>query len=321
MRNFQTFKDAAALGAAFTQLLHNEKPFGNQNEKFYYHLGKYTYIAELFTNVKLRAKDIPDYVKTLSDTFRKIINSDVRYRQRQDDLPAALGCRAFGVQHLGGGWYSPNIKVASSSAQVLEYICHQWCKRTSQYPHTLQADFDRVSSAKYAMPKTDYSYDYYKGANLSTTRYGHIIKEEYYLSMPYRLQNFAECYGFRCLSFGAACRILLTEQCAFGSLYDNLNQEAAPHKFYINDCFAVQGMRAVQTWGHLNKNGKPFKRNKNAHYIDNDKNDIKIKKTRKFYGTNTDRLAALYYRACKLGLVTFNAYVYGRMKTGNYKYW
>ena len=168
MRNLQTFQDALNFGATFTQLLRNEKPFGHQQEKFYFHLGKYTYIAELFTNVKLRAKDIPTTIQTLSDTFRKIINSDVRYRQRQDDLPAAIGCRAFGVQNLGGGWYSPNIKVATSNAQVLEYICRQWCKRTQQYPHTLTAEFDRVSSAKYAMPKNDYTTDYNHTSNLHT---------------------------------------------------------------------------------------------------------------------------------------------------------
>lgn len=130
------------IRAIFTQLLRTEKPFGNQFAKFSYHLTKYQYIAELFTNVKLRADQIPAYIRHLSDTMRRIINCDVRYRQRMDDLPCAVGCRAFGVAPLGGGWYSPNIKVACSNARVLEYICRQWCKRTTQYPHTLDIIFD-----------------------------------------------------------------------------------------------------------------------------------------------------------------------------------
>ena len=142
-----TFNDASNFGATFTQLFRNEKPFGHQGGKFFYHLSKYFYLAELFTNVKLRAEQIPAYIQTLSDTFRKIINADVRYRQRQDDLPCAVGCRAFGVAPLGGGWYSPNIKVACNNAQVLEYICRQWCKRTNQYPHTISVQFDKVSNA------------------------------------------------------------------------------------------------------------------------------------------------------------------------------
>ena len=99
-----TFEIAPNFGATFTQLLRNDKPFGQQFSKFSYHFSKYNYLAELFTNVKLRANQIPDFVRGLSDTFRKIINSDVRYRQRQDDLPCAVGCRAFGVTPLGGGW-------------------------------------------------------------------------------------------------------------------------------------------------------------------------------------------------------------------------
>ena len=288
----------------FTQLLRIENGFGNQNEKFSYHLAKYSFIAELFTNVKLREKQIPDYIKLLSSTFRKIINADVRYKQRMDDLPCAVGCRAFGVAPLGGGWYSPNIKVACSSAKVLEYICRQWCKRSSQYPHTLVVQFDNCSNANRAMPSQPDKYSrFYEGSNRHIRREGCILTEEYYLSMPFRLELYTMYKGFMALQFGSACRIIKTDYCHF----DNLNNMAVNIKqspFIINDCFEVNGTRAVQPWGHYG-NKKTLVNNLPS-----------LQKTRKFYGGNTDKMASLYYRACRAGFVTFNAYVYGRMKAG-----
>lgn len=296
--------DPSNFGATFTQLLRNEKPFGHQFAKFSYHLGGYNFIAELFTNVKLRAEQIPPFVRGLSDTFRKIINADVRYRQRQDDLPCAVGCRAFGVQPLGGGWYSPNIKVATNSAQVLEYICRQWCKRTNQYPHNLVVEFDKVCNATKALPKMPDKYAYYwDSPNRHIRRDAHYILEEYYFSMPFRLEHYAVKKGFMALQFGSACRILQTSLCHFDNLNNiGLNINNAP--YIINDFFEVQGLRAVQSWGHLNK---PKEERKAV---------PDIKKVRKFYGGNSDKKASLYYRACKLGYCTFNAYVYGRLKAG-----
>lgn len=287
------------IRAIFTQLLRTEKPFGNQFAKFSYHLTKYQYIAELFTNVKLRADQIPAYIRHLSDTMRRIINCDVRYRQRMDDLPCAVGCRAFGVAPLGGGWYSPNIKVACSNARVLEYICRQWCKRTTQYPHTLDIIFDKVNSARQAMPARDYSLYSYDN-NITTSRHGNIIIESFYLSQPFRLEHYAVRTGFSCLSFGAACRIMRSADCHFDDL-GHTNIDATNHTFIISDCFAINGMRAIQPWGHSSKPKTT---------------PPPIKKTRHFYGTNTDRLASQYYRACKMGVVTYNAYIYGKLKAG-----
>ena len=299
-----TFKDASNLGATFTQLLRNEKPFGHQIAKFSYHLSNYTFVAELFTNVKLRADQIAPFVRGLSDTFRKIINSDVRYRQRQDDLPCAVGCRAFGVAPLGGGWYSPNIKVACNSAQVLEYICRQWCKRTAQYPHNLVVQFDKISNSALAMPKMPDKYSqYWDSSNRHIRREAHFITEEYYFSMPFRLEYYALRKGFMQLSFGSACRITNTALCHFDNLNNlALNINNAP--FVIDDFFEVAGLRAVQSWGHYNK---PKEQKKEL---------PDIKKVRKFYGGNSDKKASLYYRACKLGYCTFNAYIYGRIKAG-----
>ena len=303
-----TFQNASNFGATFTQLLRNEKPFGHQFAKFDYHLTKFYFIAELFTNVKLRADQIPPFVRGLSDTFRKIINSDVRYRQRQDDLPCAVGCRAFGVQPLGGGWYSPNIKVACNNAQVLEYICRQWCKRTAQYPHYLEINFDKINNAVNAMPKMPDKYsNYWDSSNRHIRREAHCIIEEYHFSMPFRLEHYAVRWGFVGLRFGSACRILPTSLCHFDNLNNlALNLNISP--YIINDFFEVQGLRAVQSWGHYNKPKEQ-------------KKDIPdIKKVRKFYGGNTDKKASLYYRACKAGYFKFNAYEYGRIKAGCEKY-
>lgn len=304
MTKKNTFQNASNFGATFTQLLRNEKPFGHQSAKFSYHLAKYTYIAELFTNVKLRADQIPPFVRGLSDTFRKIINSDVRYRQRQDDLPCAVGCRAFGVQPLGGGWYSPNIKVACNSAQVLEYICRQWCKRTAQYPHNLVVQFDSIKNTAIAMPKMPDKYsNYWDYNNRHIRRDAHFITEECYLSMPFRLEHYAVKRGFMALQFGSACRITKTELCHFDNLNNlALNINNAP--FVIDDFFEVSGLRAVQSWGHYNKPKEVQKELPD------------IKKVRKFYGGNSDKKASLYYRACKMGYCTFNAYIYGRIKAG-----
>lgn len=305
MRNFTTFENATNLGATFTQLLRNQKRFGHQQGKFFYHFGKYTYFAELFTNVKLREGQIVAYIRTLSDTFRKIINADVRYRQRQDDLPCAVGCRAFGVTPLGGGWYSPNIKVACSNAQVLEYICRQWCKRSNQYPHTISVQFDKVGNATLAMPRMPDKYsNYWDRPNRHIRKDAHYIIEECYLSMPFRLEYYAKCQGFIALQFGSACRIIRTDYIHFDNL-NNMGANINNHSHIINDCFAVEGMRAVQSWGHYNKPKE-------------EKKDIPdIKKVRKFYGGNTDKQASTYYRACKAGFLTFNAYIYGRLKAGN----
>lgn len=308
MQNLSTFQNASNFGATFTQLLRNEKPFGHQFAKFSYHLNKYFYLAELFTNVKLRAEQIPAYVRSLSDTFRKIINSDVRYRQRQDDLPCAVGCRAFGVQPIGGGWYSPNIKVACNSAQVLEYICRQWCKRTAQYPHFIEAQYDKVNNAVKAMPKMPDKYaNYWDSSNRHIRRDAHYIIEEFQISMPFRLEYYAVRWGFVGLRFGSACRIVPTSLCHFDNLnnmFSNINN--AP--FVINDFFEVIGLRAVQSWGHYNK---PKEEKKEV---------PDIKKVRKLYGGNTDKRASLYYRACKAGYFKFNAYEYGRLKAGCDKY-
>lgn len=299
-----TFLNASNFGATFTQLLRNETPFGHQFAKFSFHLSKYTYIAELFTNVKLRADEIPAFVRGLSNTFRKIINADVRYRQRMDDLPGAVGCRAFGVQPLGGGWYSPNIKVATNSAQVLEYICRQWCKRTNQYPHNLVVEFDTIKNSTSALPKMPDKYAYYwDGPNRHIRRDAHYILEEYYFSMPFRLEHYAVKRGFMQLNFGSACRITKNEFCHFDNLNNlGLNINNAP--YIINDFFEVQGLRAVQSWGHYSK---PKEEKKEL---------PDIKKVRKFYGGNSDKKASMYYRACKMGYCTFNAYIYGRLKAG-----
>ena len=273
-----TYFNAHNFGATFTQLLRNEKPFGHQFAKFSYHLSKYTFVAELFTNVKLRAVQIPPFVRGLSDTFRKIINSDVRYRQRQDDLPCAVGCRAFGVQPLGGGWYSPNIKVACNNAQVLEYICRQWCKRTAQYPHTLVVQFDKIKNASFALPDLPDKYSYFwDSPNRHIRRDAHFIIEEYYLSMPFRLEYYALCWGFMQLSFGSACRITKTELCHFDNLNNMaLNINNAP--YIINDFFEVAGLRAVQSWGHICSKEKTKKDELPS-----------IKKVRKFYGGNSEK--------------------------------
>ena len=296
-----TFQDASTLAQTFTQLLRGDFAFGQQNEKFSYHFGKYTYIAELFTNVKLRSNQIGPYVRLLSATFRKIINADVRYRQRMDDLPAAVGCRAFGVTPLGGGWYSPNIKVATNSAQVLEYICRQWCKRTAQYPHTMSVLFENYKSAAKAMPKMPDKHSYcWDSPNRHIRRDGVTIIEEYHLSMPFRVEYYARCSGFVSLSFGAAARVSRVDLVHFDNL-NNLAMNIKVSPIVIDDFFAVEGVRAVQSWGHLGK-----------------KREVEVlpdlKKVRKMYGGNSDKQAALYYRACKLGYCTFNAYTYGRLK-------
>lgn len=304
MQDFTTFENASNFGATFTQLLRDEKPFGQQFSKFSYHFSKYTYLAELFTNVKLRADQIPPFVRGLSDTFRKIINSDVRYRQRQDDLPCAVGCRAFGVLPLGGGWYSPNIKVACNNAQVLEYICRQWCKRSNQYPHTLEVQFDKIGNTAKAMPKMPDKHAYYwDSPNRHIRRDAHFIIEECHLSMPFRLEYYANCCGCMAVRFGSACRIIPTSLCHFDNL-NNMAVNISNAPFVINDFFEVQGLRAVQSWGHYNK---PKEEKKEL---------PDIKKVRKFYGGNTDKKASLYYRACKMGYCTFNAYIYGRIKAG-----
>ena len=299
-----TFIKASNFAATFTQLLRNEKPFGHHFAKFSYHLLNYTFVAELFTNVKLRADQIPTFVRGLSVTFRKIINADVRYRQRQDDLPCAIGCRAFGVTPLGGGWYSPNIKVACNNAQVLEYICRQWCKRTAQYPHTIVVQFDKVANSTLAMPKMPDKYcNYWNGSNRHIYKDAHFITEECHLSMPFRLEYYTLRKGFMQLSFGSACRITKTELCHFDNL-NNLAMNVNNAPFVINDFFEIKGLRAVQSWGHYNK---PKAQKKEV---------PDIKKVRKFYGGNSDKMASLYYRACKMGYCTFNAYIYGRIKAG-----
>lgn len=304
MTKKNTFIKASNFAATFTQLLRNEKPFGHQFAKFSYHLLNYNFVAELFTNVKLRADQIPPFVRGLSDTFRKIINADVRYRQRQDDLPCAVGCRAFGVTPLGGGWYSPNIKVACNNAQVLEYICRQWCKRTAQYPHTIVVQFDKVANSTLAMPKMPDKYsNYWNGSNRHIYKDAHFITEECHLSMPFRLEYYALRKGFMQLSFGSACRITKTELCHFDNL-NNLAMNINNAPFVINDFFEVAGLRAVQSWGHYSK---PKEQKKEV---------PDIKKVRKFYGGNSDKKASLYYRACKMGYCTFNAYIYGRIKAG-----
>lgn len=308
MTKKSTFQNASNLGATFTQLLRNEKPFGHQQGKFFHHLSKYFFLAELFTNVKLRAEQIPAYIQTLSDSFRKIINADVRYRQRQDDLPCAVGCRAFGVAPLGGGWYSPNIKVACNNAQVLEYICRQWCKRTNQYPHTISVQFDKVSNATKAMPRMPDKYsNYWDSSNRHIRKDAHYIIEECYLSMPFRLEYYATQQGFIALQFGSACRIVCTDDCIFDN-YNQLSLNPSNRTHIISDCFAVNGMRAVQSWGHYN-------RPKTEKQI-----PPPLKKVRHLYGGNSDKQASLYYRACRAGFIKFNAYVYGRLKAGQQEY-
>ena len=125
--------------------------------------------------------------------------------------------------------------------------------------------------------------------------------------MPFRLEYYATKWGFVALQFGSACRIVCTDNCIFDN-YNQLSLNPTNRTHIISDCFAVNGMRAVQSWGHYNrpKTEKPT--------------PPPIKKTRHLYGGNSDKLASLYYRACRAGFIKFNAYVYGRLKAGQDEY-
>lgn len=149
--------------------------------------------------------------------------------------------------------------------------------------------------------------NYWDSSNRHIRRDAHNIIEEYYLSMPFRLEHYAVRWGFVGLRFGSACRILPTCLCHFDNLNNlALNINNAP--YIVNDFFEVQGLRAVQSWGHYSK---PKEQKKEI---------PDIKKVRKFYGGDTDKKASLYYRACRAGYLKFNAYEYGRLKAGCEQY-
>lgn len=300
--SLQVEKISAATEKLFTQLIKYPTAFGHQLHNAPERLSQYRYIATLFTNVKIRGADVPAYIKLLSDTFRRIVNNDIRYRQRQDDLPAAKGVRAFGVSPLGGGWWSPNIKVACNNAKVLEYICRQWCKRTQQYPHILSATFRSSHLAKRALPSSVRgTYTASHADNISLVRNNNIVTEEYYISYPYRIEYYIACEGCQAVEFGAACKILCTKDINFDNLnFSQLHIRECVET--ISDCFAVNGVRCVQSWGH---DRAPKELRKERH-------------PQKSMQLN-DSQAARYYRSNKIGSSLFNPYIYAKLKAKDFR--
>lgn len=256
----------------------------------------FKYFVELKLNNRIHKKQITQTIEFINEQFRYIVNNQLRYQQKQNNIPKAFGVRFFGCQKIGPKYYSCSLMLLCSDALVIEFICRAWCDRVNQYPHELFIVFDNQTSAKNVMPdkkQTKLHYD-----NLNINRCGNTICENYNISNPFRLEYYIGRNGFQMARFGSTAFIYKTQNIHFDQTdFVDINPDIP--KWHINNIYIQKGKRTFQTWGAI----------KSAVEVDNTKNNLTIKRK-----TNTSTLAKKYYSTCKAGHLTYNTYIHQRLK-------
>ena len=252
----------------------------------------FTYCVELFTNVKLRKKDLSMAFDSLNKRWRYIINNQVRYQQRIDNLPPDVGIRFYGAKHEGHGWYNPSLKFCCNNPVIIEFIIRAWCERSNQFPRELTICFKRESHARKCMSSRYISQDFQP--NIRKTLCGSSIVEDYHISDPYRLAYYMAMDDVYYMHFGYTAFIFKTAHLRVpqaGFIYPDEQQRPCT----IEDIYIPQGLRSYQVFGN----------NKST------SNKLVKKRVVPRSGGN---LAHKYYKTCKAGHLSYNTYIHQRLK-------
>lgn len=180
-----------------------------------------TITANLFPNVYCSISELPKTARGIANIWRQILNSDIRYQQQQNALPAFLGCRdlcckfssvALTEVDVYGGTLAnydvyPYLRLSMDSIHVAVFIIMSWCRRTGQLPRT-------------------YDVTYVNNGKLYSTTY-YIEK-----SNPYLFEKLLQEKHVKSIKFGAAAEII------------NAPTDRS------EDLYNIPGVRVSQKFGH-----------------------------------------------------------------------
>ncbi len=115
---------------------------------------KRTITLFLFPNVFCPISELQKTMAYIIKIWRRIINNDIRYQQKQDNLPSFLGvrdtCVKFSAPELltdadkipSSNDYDqivyPYLRVTIDNCQVAAFILMKWCAHTGQNPHRFE---------------------------------------------------------------------------------------------------------------------------------------------------------------------------------------
>lgn len=258
----------------------------------------FPYYIELSNNTRYKTKQIVEAIQFLSDQFRYIINNQLRYQQRQDNLPPAYGYRFFRTEECHRGSHYINLCLFCDNIEVIEFIVRCWCDKFNIFPHELTALFTRDSQAKAAMPNRKIDSAHYQNCRVYKIVNG--IQEEYFHSMPYRLKHYINCKGCHRVQFGSAALIAHADTVYFP---DSDFTRITPFYTVAEGIFSGKGLRTIQSFGNYktaSSNTTP------RHY-----------KKRVIPSNCNDNRATQYYRACKAGKLKYNAYIHQTLKSND----
>lgn len=168
-----------------------------------------TIFVSLFTNINCSFSELFEYASYLANLWRSIINNDVRYQQRLDNLPSFVGVRHICFRPLCNETFEPYIVVELDNIQAAAFVARCWCKRTGQMPREFSI------------------------ATRSANNKPVVIVEEYHKSQPLYIELMWERYKCKLekLTFGAAVSIEKT------------------NKAFEAHVIPVQGVRCSQSFG------------------------------------------------------------------------
>lgn len=180
-----------------------------------------TISVNLFPNVRCSISELPATASGILDLWRKITNNDIRYQQRQNALPAFLGCRDICVKCSSATLSEldvfegiipdfdcfPYIRLTMDNIQVAVFIIMAWCNRTGQMP-------------------LEYNVVYVTNGKLSTT--SHYLNK----SNPYLFEKLLELKNVHSIKFGAVAEIVCHA----------VDRET--------DLYNIPGVRVSQKFGH-----------------------------------------------------------------------
>ena len=160
-----------------------------------------TITLHLFPNICCSIWELKEFTQKMVDTFRKIVNSDIRYQQRKSNIPAFLGVRDVCVKFSAAAIRPEDIKfeqlvlydcypylrITIDSIEVAVFIIRCWCRRLGLAP----LHYSVVEEVKRNGKKE-------------------LVANDYYLnkSNPYLFKELVRIKSVQAIKFGAAAEIL-----------------------------------------------------------------------------------------------------------------
>lgn len=111
-----------------------------------------TITLNLFPAVCCSISELQELTNFMLDTFRKIVNSDIRYQQKMDNLPPFLALRDVCVKFSAAAIRKedlifgqlidykcyPYLRITLDNIDVAVFIVRCWCRRLGMAPHEYQ---------------------------------------------------------------------------------------------------------------------------------------------------------------------------------------